>query len=350
MNKKVVLGLGLVIVVALLVGGFFLVKDNLLSSKIDEEWGHTYYVYLKDKNKDKENIPNNALLKFIEVKDAEAPVMVINYKFKEKNYTNLYYIEDKKVNAIVYKEPCEVELLYNMTKKEYNYYFKIEKEGEKNYISLLEQIKYSSDGEIKPEYTFYDKNIEVVTDSDGNKVEIGEFDKVFVKVEDKIEEVEYNEDMKAQDLITAIKEAIEEYQELDKIINDEMLDMVHDKESMLKDVLEELEKINIEKIYKALQGVWITDNDIVLDINNCNNKKHFVWGYFASEAVMLGDIKEIKKINSNVYQVVVNDKISSELQEVDIDVSMIGDKKIKLSDYTFRYVAKDMDKAYEILL
>mgnify|MGYP001026098064 CR=1 FL=1 len=64
-----------------------------------------------------------AKIKFIEVDSVKDPIMKISYTKNKKEYSNIYYIEDEKVNAIIFSEPVTIDMLYNTKDNEYEYYF-----------------------------------------------------------------------------------------------------------------------------------------------------------------------------------------------------------------------------------
>ena len=88
---------------------------------MEKAWGQTYYVYLEEMKEEKkgdkagisEDIRNEKLT-FYEISDLENPMMVLNYQKDEQTYSNIYYIENEKVNVFIYQEPIEVGLLYDI--------------------------------------------------------------------------------------------------------------------------------------------------------------------------------------------------------------------------------------------
>ena len=107
-----------ILIVGLVVGCFFLKNYLDLKKPIDEIWGQTYYLYLKDvkeNNKAKEaELPTdmkNAKINFYEFKSVKDPVMTITYEqevtneekkqVEKEQHTNIYYIEEESVNTLV---------------------------------------------------------------------------------------------------------------------------------------------------------------------------------------------------------------------------------------------------------
>ena len=79
-KNKTGLIIGIVVgVIILAVGGYFLYKYIMFKKPIDEVWGQTYYVYLKDSQKDekKATIPKEAkkeIVKFVKPKNKKIPL------------------------------------------------------------------------------------------------------------------------------------------------------------------------------------------------------------------------------------------------------------------------------------
>ena len=126
----------------------------LLNKKEDKEistgstWGNTYYAYLKDAINEKDLTDaeekygmkldmNDAKLQFCEVEENQDPAMIMLYKKNENQYVNVYQINDeKKVTYVSYKQPTEIEYLYNIEKNEYSWYIHANDTNSDSYISL----------------------------------------------------------------------------------------------------------------------------------------------------------------------------------------------------------------------
>ena len=106
------------------VGAFFGWKYYDSTRSVGSTWGDTYYYFIRD-SKDKKNknqIPDGASIKFIEVPKIEDPVMVVTHEKYKGDYSDIYYINDGKVDNAISSEPSDIEFLYNIESKEYNWY------------------------------------------------------------------------------------------------------------------------------------------------------------------------------------------------------------------------------------
>lgn len=363
--KMILIG---VLCVFILVGGYFLFKKVFRSDAIKVDWGQTYYVYLKEKKEDVDNpiIPedsSDAKLNFYEVKDTEKPVMAISYKKEEQSYTNVFYIQNNQVNTIVYNNPVDIEFLYNIEKDEYNYYFHTENDLEDTYTSLTEQIKESLNQEQEenieqePEYTIKKEDVESAKDSNRNEITVTKEESIFIKPEvSEKEEIAFHPDMEEEELKEAVNSSVSEYEPIEEIADEEIQKLVEEKkeeitnkQEEIKKIIEEQEKLEEEKeeVFKKLQGVWISGSgggDPCVEIGYKNKKKWAVFGWFGSEASLMGEIKDIKPLGNQVYELTIGKNT------MDIDISKISNHKIKVNKEEYKYVAKNMDKAYEAIL
>lgn len=347
---------GIIVLISLIgLVSYFVV--NVKSSKsIETDWGKTYYAYLKDnkKNTSDSKIPDNSKLKFIDVKDVENPVMVTTYKFKEKNYTNIYFIEENKVNAIIYQDPAEINILYNIEKEEYNYYFHTESDTKDNY-SVLDSVINNNLGEdedieLEPVYTFDKEKSETIEDETGEII-VTEFDKVFIDPKIEEQEFDYNEDLNNKELKDIVSKSESDFKESEDLVTSDIEEKIEEKIKELEENLEILEKNNIENTFNMFKGVWYNEQNstsFYFDINN--GKKEFALGWFASEAVMKGTILDIKYKGNETYEVIVDDIVTNKDASTIIDASDIKNKKLKINNTTYKYIAANMDKAYEKLL
>ncbi len=268
-NKNLMICLvSVLVIVGLAVGGFFLKKYLEEEKPVEKNtWGKTYYVYLKEmKEEQKEEeagIPEemeDARISFYEISNLEDPIMVLDYQVEDENYSNIYYIEDGKVNALTYQTPTEVELLYHIDSKKYDYYIHTSQDDKDSYQSISEQIDSISKGqedrddsnkiEEVPEYVFSKDDVETVTDEDGNQLEISKFDTTFVKVEDKKDHsVSYKNDFNEEELEEAIDQAASTYLPQKEIVNkavekeiEQKVEEVIEKQEQIQKIKEEIEK------------------------------------------------------------------------------------------------------------
>lgn len=345
-KNKTGLIIGVVLgVILLAVGGFFLYKYIKFKTPIDEVWGETYYVYLKDSQKDekKATIPKEAKkekVKFVKPKKQKDPVMVVTYEIKEEVHTNIYFIEKNKVNAYVYEQPTTLELLFNIEKNEYNYYIHSVKDTEESYDSLDKQIenKDSEEENQEPEYTFPKNEDGTLEDYEGKFIEPEIKDDDFV---------EFDPNGSETDLKEKIEESVDEFLPQEEVVTPEVEEDVNKKLEDVKELLEEQKKEKLEEVFNKLKGVWFNEsNRLSINISKEKGKEYFVWGWFASEAFMKGNMSDIN-IEGNIYSFKVDNLVSGEVEENEIDITDIDNKKIKVSEYEFIYVANNMDKAYE---
>lgn len=246
--------------VLLLVGafGYFGYQYYELKKPIEEDWGEKYYVYLKDvnekKNGDKAGLPKDLKksdLSFYEVENVNDPVMVINYEKEKQNYSNVYYILDGKVNVIVYNQPSEIELLYNIESKKYDYYSHITEDKTNKYKTIAEQINETikqfeknkkSDEQVleeATEYVFSDETVDKVVDVNGKEIVLNKFDETFVKPNVKSKTINYSTSLDERDLKLAVTKQIDEYKPTKEVVTKETQTEVDKK-------VEEVEKVKQE--------------------------------------------------------------------------------------------------------
>ena len=248
-QSKAPMIIAIVVVCAiLLVGGGFLVANILGGNNkpIAEVWGETYYVYLKDivaNNKQEDaGLPEdikNGKLGFYDVKELDDPVMVISYEEDDETYSNVYYIEDGKVNAKVYEDPTEVEFLYNIENDEYDYYTHTSDSESDTYQKVSDGIENNNDDN----YTFTEEDKTVVTDNDGNEVEVSKYEETFAEVEVKDNTVDYNYELNEKELKNNINDSISDYKEQDDLVNKNVEKQVDDHIKEIEDRKEEMKEI-----------------------------------------------------------------------------------------------------------
>lgn len=226
-------------------------------SKIKEKWGQIYYEYLKDvneKNKEKAGLPEDmkdAEIHFYDIENIKNPIMTIDYELNDEDYTNIYYINNKKVDVIVYNEPTDIELLYNIENKDYNYYTKSEKESENTYKIINKQItnKLNDETEEITEYTFKDDDKDSVTDVNGNEISLTKFEQTFIEIETENEGIKYNTNLNDKELKKAVTKTIDNYQEIADIVTEDIKKSTSTKEEAIVKKQEEMKtaKEEVEK-------------------------------------------------------------------------------------------------------
>ena len=267
-----------ILIVGLVVGCFFLKNYLDLKKPIDEIWGQTYYLYLKDvkeNNKAKEaELPTdmkNAKINFYEFKSVKDPVMTITYEqevtneekkqVEKEQHTNIYYIEEESVNTLVYYGKTTVEFLYNIEDKEYDYYIHRYDEDSDTYSSLSKQVESYTNGptncsneegteenclEALKDYTFKKDEKSSITDVNGNEISIPKFDETFVKVETEDKSIDYNLELSEKELKKEITAGVENYQSQDEIITEKVKDSVEETVKQVDAKQEEMKKAEEE--------------------------------------------------------------------------------------------------------
>ena len=240
------------------VGGYFAYQYIEEKKPIEQEWADTYYNFIKgsdEENSSDTKIKNNSKIGFIDVEKIENPVMIVEYKKEEKTYTDIYYINDGKVNNVINLDADNVELLYDINTKQYDWYTHIETETNDTYKKISTQISGENTEtstedkamEENTEYTFTKGEEISVETVDGNKIAIPKFDTVFVETEVEVGKVDYHVDMKDKELKTAIIEGVDKYKTEEEMITEEVKNEVINKENEVKEKQEEMKKAEEEK-------------------------------------------------------------------------------------------------------
>ncbi len=286
-HKKKSIGIILLIfVIALVFGGIYLHDYLKFKESIAEDWGQTYYIYLKNvKNNDKAkdvgifDDMENAKLDFYEVEGIDDPVMVLSYTKDKESRVNVYFIEDEYVNALVYYEKTDVEFLYNILTEDYSYYVHIDKEDSDTYAFLAEQLNNMLEEETDceeeqtdcvtyvetHEYSFEKDEKETITDADGNEISLLEFDRTFVVPDvKKSEDVSYDVNFSEKELKKAIMDAIDNYQEQDELLTSKVKDDVESKVIEVKDIEAKIEQANKEIFVPDVSGMTVVEAETVL--------------------------------------------------------------------------------------
>ena len=245
-SKKIIIPI-IVVVVLLLggIGGFFGYKYYKDNQGLDTEWADTYYTFIKEskeKNTEKK-VKDNSKITFIQVPEVEEPVMIVKYVEEEKKYTDIYYINEEKVENVISLEPNEVKMLYNIENKTYNWYIHNTTETEEKYSLVSNSILELTDEEkAKNEYT-YKINEEIKQETvDGNTLSIKKFDTEFVEPDIKIEEIDYKEDLNDKELKENLNDGTKEYKTNDKITDKKVQEQVEKKVTEVNTKQEEMTK------------------------------------------------------------------------------------------------------------
>ena len=281
-KKKLIIIISIILVCGILVIGYIF-KDKLFGSKekkLSNAWGETYYVYLKDikdNNKYKEaGLPSDlksAKVNFVSAGDIKDPVMTITYDKDKKEYTNIYYINNDKVDAIVYNEPTSIELLYNIEKDSYNYYSNTVSDSDNYYKNLSDQIKSktnkdSSKAVVVEEYIINSNDKEEVTDSSGNSVSLTKFESTFIKIDTPDNSFEFNKSIVEDELRKLVDKSTNLYEDIAKTIKANKENV----ERLKNELKEKEERIKSIKEEKSKEEVKETNNDTsTKEVTSSNN-------------------------------------------------------------------------------
>lgn len=270
MKKKVLLILipvilVIVILAAVIVGLIFALKNK--DKSIGTKWGDTYYAYLKEATTEKDlklaeekygmmNDMKEAKLQFCEVEENEDPAMIMTYEKNKSKYVNVYQItEDDKVSYIAYKQPTEIEYLYNIEKDEYSWYVHTTETNKDSYSSLKnvvnnmkENSKKSDDSknvniaELEADYTIEkEKATTTQKTEDGKELTITKFDEIFVKPEiEANEQIDFDIEMSEKELKNSIKSAVKNYEKESKKLTDEIKEEVKKKAEASKETTKKI--------------------------------------------------------------------------------------------------------------
>lgn len=326
-KKKKIIILASIFLFIIGIGVFFGWKYYDSTRSVGSTWGDTYYYYIRDsKDNNKKKIPNNSKIKFIQVPEVDKPVMLINYKKKNKEYSDVYYIKKDKVNNAVNEEPSEIEFLYNIENKEYNWYVHTTQDKKEYYVPLKDIIDNKED--IKSENSYaYEEGAEISAESEnGETISIPKFDSEFIKPEITIEDIKYNEDFSNAELQEVIIGGIENYKPFDKIITDKVKEEIEQEVEEVNQKLEDIEKAKEEAEIK------ITSNNVQEKIG-----EHLKWFSGAYLGVMYGwpKVFTYKEVTDNVKIPTAECKDAT-IYEV-VGLNSIKSLTTQLSDY----VSKD---------
>lgn len=272
MKKKVLLITIPIILVIAIVAAIIvavIVNKNKEDESTGSMWGDTYYAYLKDAvNEEDINIAESkygiilgmkdSKIQFCEVDEGQDPTMIMTYKKENNSYVNVYQITDKnKVNYIAYKQPTEVEYLYNIEKDEYSWYIHEMGTDSDSYSSLknisdklkqnAEESKNSKSdyvAEMVADYTIKKEEATITQETiDGETITLDKFDEIFVRPEiEPNKQIDFNSDIKDKDLKKEIKSAVDSYKKDSKKITDSVKEVVAKKVEEVKAKRESIAK------------------------------------------------------------------------------------------------------------
>ncbi len=284
--KKKVLFIVLPIVLAIIIVGGVIAAILINNNKsIGSVWGDTYYAYLteaikeKDLNDAEEKYGikldmKDAKIQFCEVDEDSSPSMVMTYTKNDNSYVNVYQInDDKKVTYIAYKQPSEVQFLYNIEKEDYGWYIHEMSSSSDSYSSLkniTDRLKSNAKkaeesdnvnlSELEADYTINKEEAQITQETtDGDTLTMNRFDQLFVVPDVKLnEQIDFNVDIKEKDLKKSMTNAVDNYKKLSKIVTDDVKEDVSKKAEESKNKTNEIEtakkKVNQQKEMKVTQS------------------------------------------------------------------------------------------------
>lgn len=355
MKKKVLLIiipiiLVLLILIAAIVGLIILIKNK--DKSVGSKWGDTYYAYLKEATSEKDLKAaeekygmmldmKEAKLQFCEVEENEDPTMIMTYQKNESQYVNVYQItEDDKVSYIAYKQPTEIEYLYNIEKDEYSWYVHTTETNKDSYSSLknvvnnmkenskkLDDNKNINIAELEADYTIDKENATITQKTeDGKELTISKFDEIFVKPEiEQNEQIDFDIDMTEKELKNSIKSAVKDYEKESKKITEEIKEAVNKKAEAAK------EKTKQIKDLKKKEDMKITSENLQSKLGE--HLKYFSGCYLGG---LYGPYK-IYKLNDVTGKVNVPDSKDQMVEEV-VGLSSIQ----QLKDDMKKYMTEDV--------
>ena len=246
-SKKVIIItiITLIILIIAIAVGYFLYQDYENKKSVGTTWGDTYYSILTTFKYSKEQLGENnwtfsddmenIQLGFFEIKENKEPGMFISYTKDNERQALLYYIiKENELSYIEIKELKNLQLLYNIEKQDYIWYYIFEEDGKQKYIPL-EKYLYNQ------EYVFSIEDM----DSDENK--ISKFEETFIKTNIDIQTEEYNKDVTDKELKKLLREKyVKNYKTTDEIITQEVEQNVQNQLTQLKDKQEKIKKAEEE--------------------------------------------------------------------------------------------------------
>ena len=220
--------------------------------------------------------------------------MTITYDKDSKEYTNIYYINNDKVDAIVYNEPTSIELLYNIEKDSYNYYSNTVSDSDNYYKNITDQIKSktnkdSSKTVMVEEYIINSNDKEEVTDSSGNSVILTKFDKTFIKLDTPDNSFEFNKSIVEDELRKLVDKCTNLYEDIAKTIkaNKENVERL---KSELKEKKERIKSIKEESIKEEVKETNDTSTKEVTSSDNTEVSGIKLDGYTINYGTYIGEV------------------------------------------------------------
>ncbi len=293
----------IIVLLVMVIGviGLYMYKKHLeLKEPIKEEWGQIYFEYLKEKPF-KIDKAYNQKLQFLDVDNIEKPVMIITYNIDDIAYTNLYYIKNNKVKNVKVTSD-DIKLLYNISKKDYDYY---------TYKKANNQDKYQSLYNIINNYNgIY--NLSTTT-----------LEKTFIDTKISLKKVNYQDNLDEENLRMLINKAILNYKQQEQLITKKIDDMVLKKTEIEEKVeSEEPKQEEKEEENKPVNSYTLDYGDYKTDSENeiLSIKENGICNYQNEElnknencTYQKNENQLVVKINEETinYQIVANNTLTS---------------------------------------
>lgn len=250
----------ILLVILFTLGGYLIVQlIGEADTPIKEVWGDTYYVYLKEilnENKQEDaHLPKSITkgkLGFFHIKELLDPIMILSYQNENETYSNIYYIEDGKVNSLFFEAPTTVALYYQMEDQIYDYYTRTSSTKEESYTKVSDQVLKKANSKT---YTFGVNDKEHAVDVTGKEISLSKVDEVFVQPTMVDHTVDFNYELDEQTLKNKVKECIETYQTVDELVNDEVKNEVAASVDKVTKTKEEIEKIVESKYTSGIKDI-----------------------------------------------------------------------------------------------
>lgn len=244
-------------------------KKSRKSKNMSVEWGDTYYSFLVDELDENENFENveKITLSFLEMEEDKEPAMILETDTGAKL---IYSIDDK--NKVVEcnnssladenKTVSDVQYLYNIEKKESDWYVCSETAESKQYTQLkdyTEVSKYANESEEKASEYLEDHSITIKNDEmvyDEGELKLSKFDDTFIEVEDKdvdIAKTEIKTDSKKSEIFDAVSDLAEdEYKTEQDILTDKLVQQViESRRKAIEKIKQQIEEYEKEKAEEA---------------------------------------------------------------------------------------------------
>ena len=251
----------LLLLIWLVVGGYYFYKTNKEKNTLKTDWGETYFVYLKDF---KNNYYNGRHeyetakedgeydIKFYNIDNYKEPIMVAKYEYNDNTFLDIFYIDNNEVKFTkVIGISSDIKLLYDVEKKDYDYFIKMDlQEGAGNIYYLKDYIDAAKADKSPDVYKdLSPDNATSKYDQNGKSLPIYRYDKDFIEVEEKDNSFHFsiNDDEK-----TIKKNLINNEDNINIVDKNVTEEVKTDVEKKLNEIVEKQKKLE-EEAAKAIE-------------------------------------------------------------------------------------------------